>query len=142
MSNRAEVGDLKKLWNSLPSWISEHLGEKSYMNDEVNQLPSSPPKNSPSPKASPTVATPPSIERGTNIMTQDVLDFFRESYSFPSSVQIRLLEEDETIASARPSEVVFYEVAFHASLRLPMHPIIRRILYFYNIYPAQLVSND
>ncbi|GFZ15638.1 hypothetical protein Acr_25g0000470 [Actinidia rufa] len=39
MSNRADVGDLE---NSLPYWISKHLGEKSYMTDEVNQLHSSP----------------------------------------------------------------------------------------------------
>ena len=35
MSNKVDVGDLD---NSMPSWISNHLGEKSYMADEVNQL--------------------------------------------------------------------------------------------------------
>ena len=74
-------------------------------------------------------------------MTQDELDRLKESHSFPPKVQIRLPEEDETIASTRPGEVAFYEVAFHAGLRLPLHHIIRRVLYFYNICPAQLVPN-
>ena len=69
-------------------------------------------------------------------MTQDELDRLRESHSFPPSVQIRLPEEDETIVSTRLGEVAFYEAAFHVSLRLPLHPIIRRILYFYNIFPT------
>ncbi|GFS34366.1 hypothetical protein Acr_00g0033590 [Actinidia rufa] len=38
MSSRANIGGLG---NSLPSWISNHLGYKSYMADKVNQLPSS-----------------------------------------------------------------------------------------------------
>ena len=38
MSSRADVGDLE---DSLPYWISERLGGKSYMADEVNQLHSS-----------------------------------------------------------------------------------------------------
>ena len=42
MSSRSDVGDLENLADSLPSWISKHLGEKSFMIDEVNQLPSSP----------------------------------------------------------------------------------------------------
>ncbi|GFZ00197.1 hypothetical protein Acr_13g0015960 [Actinidia rufa] len=39
MSSRADVGDLD---NSLPSWVSEHLGEKSFRTDKVNEFPSSP----------------------------------------------------------------------------------------------------
>ncbi|GFY96441.1 hypothetical protein Acr_11g0007470 [Actinidia rufa] len=54
---------------------------------------------------------------------------------------IRLPEEGETIMSACLSEVAFYEAAFHASLPLPIHPSIRMILHFYNIYPIQLIPN-
>ena len=111
------------------------------MIDEVNQLPSSPPKNPPSPEASLVVATLPLIVKGVNIIIEDELTFLRDSYSFPLSVQIRLPEEDETIASTRSGEVAFYEAAFHSGLRLPMDPVIRRILYFYNICLAQLVLN-
>ena len=44
MSGNSDVGNLE---NTLPSWIFDHLGEKSYMMDEVNQLSSSPKVESP-----------------------------------------------------------------------------------------------
>ncbi|GFY91246.1 hypothetical protein Acr_07g0014420 [Actinidia rufa] len=94
--------------------------------DEVIQLPSSPREDHPSPEGSPSADVSLSIEKETNIMTQDELDHLRESCSFPSNIQIRLLKTNETIVSTRPGEVVFYEVAFHAGLCLPIHPIIRR----------------
>ncbi|GFZ16041.1 hypothetical protein Acr_25g0004500 [Actinidia rufa] len=54
---------------------------------------------------------------------------------------IRLPDEGETITSTRPGEVAFYEAAFPAGLRFPLHNTIRLILQFYNICPAQLVPN-
>ena len=48
---------------------------------------------------------------------------------------------DETIVSTCLGEVALYEAPFHACLRFPFHPIIRKILYFYNIFPTQLVPN-
>ena len=74
-------------------------------------------------------------------MTPEELDLLGETYSFPQSVHVRLFEENETILSARPSEVAFYEASFQAGLRFPIHPTIRLILIFYNIYSAQLVPN-
>ncbi|GFZ12852.1 hypothetical protein Acr_23g0012370 [Actinidia rufa] len=65
----------------------------------------------------------------------------RDTYSFPSGVQIKLPDEGETITSTRPGEVAFYEAAFPAGLRFPVHNTIRLILQFYNICPAQLVPN-
>ncbi|GFS38938.1 hypothetical protein Acr_00g0060360 [Actinidia rufa] len=61
--------------------------------------------------------------------------------SLEESPMVRLLDEGETIISTRPGEVAFYEVAFPAGLRFPLHPTIRLILQFYNICPAQLVPN-
>ncbi|GFZ09274.1 hypothetical protein Acr_20g0010820 [Actinidia rufa] len=110
------------------------------MADEVTQLPSSPTEDPPSPEGRPS-ADPPLIDRETNIMTQSELNCLRESCSFPSSIQIRLPKANETIASTRPGEVAFYEAAFHAGLHLPIRLIIRRIMYFYNICPVQLVPN-
>ena len=138
MSNKAGVRDFQ---NSLLSWISDHLGEKSYMADEVTQLPSSPRENPSNPEGSPSVVLAFQIEKETKIRTQGDLDCLKESFSFPLNIQIRLPEADDTIVSAYPSEVAFYKAAFHVGLRLPMHPIIRRILYYYNICPAQLVPN-
>ncbi|GFY81052.1 hypothetical protein Acr_01g0008610 [Actinidia rufa] len=106
------------------------------MDDVITQLPSSPREDPLSPECSPSVATPPPIEREINIMTQGELDCLRESYSFPPlSIQIRLPEVNENIASTCLGEVSFYEASFHASLRLPLYPISRRILYLYNICP-------
>ena len=78
----------------------------------------------------------PPPEREINTMTQGDLDHLRESCSFPSRIQTRPPNGNETIVSARPGEVAFYEVVFHASLHLPIHPTIKRILHFYNICPA------
>ncbi|GFS38320.1 hypothetical protein Acr_00g0056790 [Actinidia rufa] len=91
MFSRDDLGNLN---NSLPPWISDHLGENSYMADEV-QLPYSPRENPPSPEASPSGTTPPTIEREINIMTKNELDFLIESHSFPPSIQVRLPEEGE-----------------------------------------------
>ncbi|GFY97203.1 hypothetical protein Acr_11g0015090 [Actinidia rufa] len=119
-SEMARSGDL----DSLPSWISDHLGQGSpYMTDEVNQSPSSPMEGSH--EESSLVAIHPSIEEKTNIMTLEELNALRDIYSFPSGVQIRLPEEGETITSTRPGEVAFYEAAFPAGLRFPVHNTIR-----------------
>ncbi|GFS31549.1 hypothetical protein Acr_00g0018040 [Actinidia rufa] len=139
MSRNSDVtrsGDL----DSLPSWISDHLGEgSSFMTDEINQSPSSPMEGSP--EASPLIAIHPSVEEKTNIMTLEELNALRDTYSFPPGVRIRLPDEGETITSTRPSKAAFYEAAFPAGLRFPLHPTIRLILQFYNICPAQLVPN-
>ncbi|GFS40521.1 hypothetical protein Acr_00g0069090 [Actinidia rufa] len=139
MSRTSDVtrsGDL----DSLPSWISDHLGEgSSFMTDELNQSPTSPMEGSP--EESHLIAIHPSVEEKTNIMTLEELNALRDTYSFPSGVQIRLPDEGENITSTRPSEVAFYEAAFPAGLRFPLHPNIRLILQFYNICPAQLVPN-
>ena len=104
MSNNADVGDLE---NTLPSWISEHLGKKSYMTIKVTQLPSSPRKESSDSDGSSSIDTRPPPEKETNTMTQGEQDHLRESCSFPAGIQIRLLEVDETIMSTRLSEVAF-----------------------------------
>ncbi|GFZ19983.1 hypothetical protein Acr_28g0006880 [Actinidia rufa] len=74
-------------------------------------------------------------------MTLKDLNALRDTYSFPSGVQIRLPDEGETITSTRPGKVAFYEAAFPAGLSFPIHNTIRLILQFYNICPAQLVPN-
>ncbi|GFY85689.1 hypothetical protein Acr_04g0004270 [Actinidia rufa] len=96
MSRTSDVtrsGDL----DSLPSWISDHLGERiSIMTDEINQSPSSPMEGSP--EESPLIAVHPSV---------------------------RLPDEGEIITCTRPGEVAFYEAAFPAGLCFPIHPTIR-----------------
>ncbi|GFZ10156.1 hypothetical protein Acr_21g0007550 [Actinidia rufa] len=118
---------------SLPSWISDHLGAKSYI-DETSQSPSSPPPNSPKMDTS-------SLTKEGNVMTQAELDKLGSTYSFPSGIRLRIPGDGETILSARQGEVAFYEATFQAGLRLPIHPTIREILVHYKICPAQLSPN-
>ena len=88
------------------------------MTDEVSILPSSPRRDFSSLEDSPPGIPLPSLEKEENIMTLDDLDCLRESFFIPSNVQIRLLNVGETIGFARPSEVAFYEAAFHAWLKV------------------------
>ena len=121
------------------------------MTNKVNQLP-------PSPREDPLEESPsrdgPSdhmeapgmdanspLEKEVNIMTHDDLGCLREDYSFLDEIQIRIPEEGETVLSARPGEVAFYEAVFPADLRFLIHPTIRRILTFYNICLTQLSPN-
>ncbi|GFY90438.1 hypothetical protein Acr_07g0006350 [Actinidia rufa] len=100
---------------SLPSWISDHLGAKSYI-DETTQYTSSPIPTSRSGQP-------------------------RDDVLIPPGVRLRIPGDGETILSARQGEVAFYEAAFLAGLRFPIHPTIRDILIHYQICPAQLSPN-
>ncbi|GFZ09060.1 hypothetical protein Acr_20g0008680 [Actinidia rufa] len=79
---------------SLPSWISDHLGAKSYI-DETSQSPSFPPI----PPNSPEMDTS-SLTKEGNVMSQAELDKLGSTYSFPSGVRLRIPGDGETILSA------------------------------------------
>ena len=79
MSENVNVRDAE---NTLPSWISNHLGERSYMDTEVTEYPSSPRKESSESEESPSVDTRHPPKKELNIMTQGELDRLRESCSF------------------------------------------------------------
>ncbi|GFY96825.1 hypothetical protein Acr_11g0011310 [Actinidia rufa] len=97
---------------SLPSWISDHLGAKSYI-DEVSQSPSFPPISTTSPKMDTS-----SLTKEVNVMSQAELDKkLGSTYSFPSGIRLRIPGDGETILSARPGEVAFYEAAFSGRLK-------------------------
>ena len=81
MFDRTNLGDLE---NSLPSWISDHLGKKSYMKDYVNMSPSSPNRVFSSSEGSPLGISLPLSEE-EKITTLDELDRLRESYFIPPS---------------------------------------------------------
>ena len=40
-----------------------------------------------------------------------------------------------------PKMVCFFEVAFDNGLRFPLHPLIKRVLQHFNVYPSQLSPN-
>ncbi|GFZ02371.1 hypothetical protein Acr_15g0009790 [Actinidia rufa] len=134
MSSKTILGK-EESEQSLPSWISDHLGGKSYI-DETNQSPSFPPVLTNSPKMDTS-----SLTKENNVMSQAELKNLGATYSFPPGVLLRIPGDGETILSARQGEVAFYEAAFLAGLRLPIHPTIREILIHYKICPAQLSPN-
>ena len=113
------------------------------MIDKVNQLPSSPKKDPPEESPPRDISSDHMEDLGMNtcfplgkeinVMTQNDLDHLRETYSFPSGIKARILEEGKIILSTRSGEVAFYEAAFPTELRLQIHPTIRIILKFYNI---------
>ncbi|GFZ03491.1 hypothetical protein Acr_16g0001150 [Actinidia rufa] len=107
MSSRIKLGD-GELGYSLPSWVSDHLGGKSYITDEVNQSPSLPFKGSPTDNSSiyteyPKMDTS-NLTKETSVMTQGDIDKLREKYSFPPGIQLRIPGEGETILPTRPGE--------------------------------------
>ena len=109
--------------------------------DEVNQHPLPPPEESSPRERLVEIEVPSSTATELNIMTQGDHDRLRKTYSFPLGVRMRIPKNSEMILSSNDSEVAFYEAAFSAGLRFPMHPTIKRILNFYNICPAQLSPN-
>ncbi|GFZ02364.1 hypothetical protein Acr_15g0009720 [Actinidia rufa] len=111
------------------------IGAKSYI-DEASQSPSFPPISPTSPKMDTS-----SLTKEVNVMSQAELDKLGSTYSFSSGIQLRIPGDGETILSARQGEVAFYEAAFLAGLRFPIHPTIREILVHYKICPAQLSPN-
>ncbi|GFS44293.1 hypothetical protein Acr_00g0089540 [Actinidia rufa] len=93
MSSRINLGD-GELEHYLPSWVSDHLGGKSYITNEVNQSSSSPFKGSPTDNSF--VYTEHSkmdtlnLTKETSVMSQGDQDKLREKYSFPSEIQLKI----------------------------------------------------
>ncbi|GFS38400.1 hypothetical protein Acr_00g0057300 [Actinidia rufa] len=75
------------------------------MANEVTQLPSSPREDPSSFEGSLSNVLPSPIDKD-NIMTQGELDYLRESCSFPSRIQARILEDGETVLSTHLGELV------------------------------------
>ena len=86
MFGEVTVEDLE---NSLPFWISDHLGDCSFMEIEVKDYPASPKEDLNKPVGGLPIVedtwSPP--EKETNIMTQDELDYLEELSSFLIGVQ-------------------------------------------------------
>ncbi|GFY90500.1 hypothetical protein Acr_07g0006970 [Actinidia rufa] len=117
---------------SLPSWISDHLGAKSYI-DETTQSTSSP-----IPTSSSRMDTS-SLTKESNVMSQADLDNLRTTYSFPPGVRLRIPGDGETILSARQGEVAFYEAAFLAGLRClySLSPLPNSGWYYFKARPEK-----
>ncbi|GFS38695.1 hypothetical protein Acr_00g0058930 [Actinidia rufa] len=98
--------DIRNLENTLPSWISDHLGELSNMMTKVIQYPSSPRENSFNSEGSPSIDTRPPLERYTNIMTRGKLDCLQEQGQSKSCLGgIQATSRDGRINSSSSREI-------------------------------------
>ncbi|GFZ19284.1 hypothetical protein Acr_27g0010230 [Actinidia rufa] len=98
MSSKTILGN-EESEQSLPSWISDHLGGRSYI-DETNQSPSFLPVLTTSPKMDTS-----SLNKESNVMSQAELDNLGATYSFSPGVRLRIPGDGETILSARQGEL-------------------------------------
>ncbi|GFS38730.1 hypothetical protein Acr_00g0059090 [Actinidia rufa] len=119
---------------SLPSWISDHLGAKSYI-DETTQYTSSP-----IPTSSLSMDTS-SLTKESNVMSQVDLDNLGTTYSFPPGYDSGFLGMARRFYQLAKARWRFMRPLFLAGLRFPIHPTIRDILIHYQICPAQLSPN-
>ncbi|GFZ02199.1 hypothetical protein Acr_15g0008080 [Actinidia rufa] len=120
MSSKTILGN-EESEQSLPSWISDHLGGRSYI-DETNQSPSFPPVLTNSPKMDTS-----SLNKESNVMSQAELDNLGATYSFPPGVRLRIPGDGDTILSARQGEVLI--------LPQPHYPI--RGWYYFKARPEK-----
>ncbi|GFY80994.1 hypothetical protein Acr_01g0008030 [Actinidia rufa] len=114
MFTKTNLGGEEESEQSLPSWISDHLGAKSYI-DETSQSPSSPPPNSPKMDTL-------SLTKEGNVMTQAELDKLGSTYSFPSGIRLRIPGDGETILSARQGEGGVLRSRFSGRLKASHSP--------------------
>ena len=74
--------------------------------------------------------------------TPTKLEFFRQEFSIPVDVHLRLAGDDDSIMPT-DSTMPFPIVAFtECRLRLPLNPLFREVLHFYRLYPMQLTINS
>ena len=68
-------------------------------------------------------------------------EIFAALYGPPFGVQVWCPNVLTTYIVEVPKMVCFFEVAFENSLRFPLHPFIKRVLWHFNVYPSQLSPN-
>lgn len=65
----------------------------------------------------------------------------RTRFQFPSSVKVRIPNDDDRSCHSYADKVCFYEANFIRGLQFPIHPFIRELLFFLQLAPAQLLTN-
>ncbi|GMQ02657.1 hypothetical protein CsSME_00048777 [Camellia sinensis var. sinensis] len=74
--------------------------------------------------------------------TPTKLEYFRQEFSIPTDVHLRLAEDNDSIMPTDES-MPFPIVAFtECGLRLPLNILFREILHFYKLNPMQLAINS
>ena len=66
---------------------------------------------------------------------------FVTRYRPPLGVQVLCLDFLTSYIVQVPKMVCFFEAAFENGLRFPLHPVIKNVLYHFNVCPSQLSPN-
>ncbi|KAL2524528.1 Uncharacterized protein Adt_09582 [Abeliophyllum distichum] len=77
----------------------------------------------------------------SSIMVEEDLTRMREQYRIPSDVELILPGPNERACFPREGCTALHLNAFVSGLRLPLHPMLRRILRAYSLAPTQVSPN-
>ncbi|KAL2474710.1 Uncharacterized protein Adt_35446 [Abeliophyllum distichum] len=76
-----------------------------------------------------------------SIMVEEDLTKLREAYRIPEDIQLILPGPNERACFPRRGCTALHLNAFVSGMRLPLHPMLRRILKAYNLAPTQVFPN-
>ena len=66
----------------------------------------------------------------------------RSRFQFPSSVRVRIPNDDDKACRSYVDKVCFYKANFISGLHFPIHPFLRKLFSRLSFAPAQLVPNS
>ncbi|KAL2534345.1 Uncharacterized protein Adt_07696 [Abeliophyllum distichum] len=76
-----------------------------------------------------------------SIMVEEDLTKLREAYRIPEDIELILPEPNERACFSRRGCTALHLNAFVSGMRLPLHPMFRRILRAYDLAPTQVSPN-
>ncbi|KAL2499399.1 Plus3 domain-containing protein [Abeliophyllum distichum] len=76
-----------------------------------------------------------------SIMVEDDLVKLRDAYRIPDDIELILPEPNERACFPRRGCTALHLNAFVSGMRLPLHPMLRRILRAYDLAPTQVAPN-
>ncbi|KAL2476406.1 Uncharacterized protein Adt_37142 [Abeliophyllum distichum] len=76
-----------------------------------------------------------------SIMVEEDLVKLREAYRIPADIELILPEPNERACFPRRGCTALHLNAFVSGMRLPLHPMLRRILRAYDLTPTQVAPN-
>ncbi|KAL2497824.1 Plus3 domain-containing protein [Abeliophyllum distichum] len=76
-----------------------------------------------------------------SIMVEEDLTKLREAYRIPADIELILPDPNERACFPRRGCTALHLNAFVSGMRLPLHPMLRRILRAYDLAPTQVAPN-
>ncbi|KAL2541091.1 Uncharacterized protein Adt_02069 [Abeliophyllum distichum] len=77
-----------------------------------------------------------------SIMVEEDLTKLREAYRIPADIELILPDPNERACFPRRGCTALHLNAFVSGMRLPLHPMLRRILRAYDLAPTQVAPNE